>query len=514
MGIWSHYLLVKLLMFITGFIGLHVWENLLFALFVALPARARALRVLKHLIALPAAIALLYYDSYLPPARRLLVQADQLGAFSWEYLLELAPRFINLPLVAAIVLTLVLLHLLSRKLRLGSFAVLGVLLSPWMVPAVSTPTQPESAAGAVAAVEVDTRPQALDARLHEFHIRESTRRVSFKPVATEDVPFDILLLQICSLAWDDLDFSGLRQHPLLQNFDLRFEQFGAAASYSGPAAIRLLRAPCGQQPHEGLYQPVEPGCQLMNGLAAAGFEPQWAMNHDGVFGNMLADIRERGGLKAALFPLAGTPVAYRSFEGSDYHDDYAVLSAWWQQRLQSAAPRVALYYNSGSLHDGNRFTDGRSASGREGYRQRTEQLFDGVARFIKDVEASGRRAVVVFVPEHGANLRGERLQIAGLREIPSPAVGLVPVGIKLVGVAAAEPVVVERPSSYLALAQLLAAYTARSPYAADAPPLAELASRLAATDYVAENDGSIIMRVGGRDWLRGPDKRWSEYRGR
>ena len=44
-----------------------------------------------------------------------------------------------------------------------------------------------------------------------------------------------------------------------------------------------------------------------------------------------------------------------------------------------------------------------------------------------ELEASGRRAVVVLVPEHGAALRGDSAQIAGLREIPTPAITLVPV---------------------------------------------------------------------------------------
>ena len=45
------------------------------------------------------------------------------------------------------------------------------------------------------------------------------------------------------------------------------------------------------------------------------------------------------------------------FDGSSVQSDYAVLSRWWQQRLADPAPRVALYYNSASLHDGNRLVE-------------------------------------------------------------------------------------------------------------------------------------------------------------
>ncbi len=37
------------------------------------------------------------------------------------------------------------------------------------------------------------------------------------------------------------------------------------------------------------------------------------------------------------------------------------------------------------------------------------------------------------MPEHGAALRGDKMQIAGMREIPTPAITLVPVGIKVIG---------------------------------------------------------------------------------
>ncbi len=328
----------------------------------------------------------------------------------------------------------------------------------------------------------------------------------------DDTPYDVLILQICSLAWDDLEFVGQRQNPLLARFDLRFDNFNAAASYSGPAAIRLLRSTCGQPHHDALYKPADPGCYLMDALQGAGFDPQWAMNHNGVFGNMAADISVRGGLKAPLFPLTGFQPAMAAFDGSNYYGDYAVLSAWWKQRLRQDQPRVALYYNTGSLHDGNRFI-GRTQPGvKESYRLRVTQLFDDLGRFFDDVQASGRRAVVIMVPEHGANVRGDRMQISGLRELPSPAIGLVPTGVKLIGApGTAAQVQVTRPTSLFALGSLLAAFTANNPYVEGATPLIDLAQRLPETEYVAENDGTVVMRAGGRYWTHSLGSEWTEY---
>lgn len=38
--------------------------------------------------------------------------------------------------------------------------------------------------------------------------------------------------------------------------------------------------------------------------------------------------------------------------------------------------------------------------------------------------------MVVVVPEHGGALKGDRMQISGLRDIPSPSITNVPAGVK------------------------------------------------------------------------------------
>jgi cellulose synthase operon protein YhjU len=514
MGAWSYYFFAKLLMFCMGVIGFHVWENLAFALWTALPVRHWLARTCKQLLAVPAGVALLYYDSWLPPWQRILAQADQLADFSPDYWLELLARTLDLRLLLALTLMLVVWWLLSRKLRLSSFAVLGILAAPWL--GVLAGIQPQAVALPQSAERADAEDgtirsaQDLDAQLKRFYLDQAGRRVRF-PAQVEGPPYDILLLQICSLAWDDLDFASLRDHPFMRRFDLRFTRFNAAASYSGPAAIRLLRAACGQPPHEALYAPADPACNLMDGLRQAGFEPQWAMNHDGQFGAMREDIRARGRLSAELFPLAGFATALRAFDGTSYASDYDVLSAWWRQRLQSPMPKVALYYNSGTLHDGNQFPDGSKPGIRDSYRRRAQTLFSELGRFLDELEASGRKVVVIMVPEHGANARGDRLQISGLREIPTPSIALVPVGVSLIdGSAVDANLAVDAPSSLFALSTLLATFAMDNPFAASAPPLADYARNLPQTEFVAENEGLVVMTAAGRHWQRAPDGRWSE----
>lgn len=509
MGAWSYYFLCKLVLVAGGVLQSNLGLNLPFALFTAVRAHRRWPRVLKQLVAVPLGIGLLYHDAQLPPFARLLEQADALASFNTDYLIDLALRFIDPAVVLVLLATGVLFWVLSHKLRLSALAILGILMSPVLARFSDPPTPTTASATA------GSHPLDLDETLEAFYQKEKGRKVLF-PAANDDaLPYDIVLLHVCSLAWDDLEAAGLREHPFLQRLDLRFSRFSAAASYSGPAAIRLLRSACGQASHDGLYQPADVSCLLMNRFEQAGFEPQLAMNHDGRFGDFLSqDVRRLGGVSAPLLPLDRIPATLRAFDGSRVHDDYAVLEDWWKTRRLLETPRAALYYNTATLHDGNKIPGEPRLTPLESYRVRARRLFDDLERFFALVEASDRRMVVALVPEHGANVRGDRTQISGLREIPSPAITQVPAGIALLGISTprAAPVVRERPSSHLAVAQLLAQFIARNPYAADAPALSDYAATLAETPSVAENEGVIVIEHEGRWWLRDPDQDWNEYR--
>lgn len=511
MGLWSYYFLGKLLLVAGGSLQAHLLLNLPFALFTALPVNGRGWCIGKQLVAVPIGIALLYHDSRLPPFSRLLEQTEALSAFSADYLLELATRFINPEIVLGLAVLFVALWVLSHKLRLSTLAILGVLVSPGLARLTETQAPPD-----IAATSSAPGPSRLEEALDAFYRNEQGRKVLFpKETAADTLPYDIVLLHVCSLAWDDLDLAGLREHPLLQRLDLRFSRFSSAASYSGPAAIRVLRSVCGQPAHDRLYQAPDPECLLMNRLSSAGFQPHLAMNHDGRFGNFLDnDVRRLGGVQAPLHPLDDSPVLLRAFDGSPIYDDAAVLEGWWDKRLTLEAPRVALYYNTATLHDGNAIPGAPRLTPSESYRRRAVQMLDGLNRFLTRVEASGRRMVVVLIPEHGANVLGDRLQISGLREIPSPAITQVPAGIALIGAApgATSPVQHDAPTSHLAIAQLLAQFSAHNPYAPEAPSLTDYAATLVETAPVAENDGVIVFGFEQRWWLRTPDGDWSEYR--
>lgn len=133
--------------------------------------------------------------------------------------------------------------------------------------------------------------------------------------------------------------------------------------------------------------------------------------------------------------------------------------------------------------------------------------------FIDVLEKNGRREVVV--PEHGAALHGDRMQIPGMREIPSPSITHVPVGVKLVGMgipAAAGPRHVTAPSSYLALSELVARiYALNAQASAGERNWDGLLQGLPTTPSVSENEGAKVMEYDGKPWLQLKVQDWTPY---
>jgi cellulose synthase operon protein YhjU len=351
--------------------------------------------------------------------------------------------------------------------------------------------------------------ESINQQLQSFYTKEQQRQVRFQHVAVDGAPYDIIILHVCSLSWDDLDDIGKRNDPLLKRFNITFSNFNSAASYSGPAAIRLLRGNCGQGEHKTLYDPAARECLVLDGLQDAGFVPQWAMNHDGHFGNFFADVRDRGGMPVRPEDASGATIAQRSFDGTPVYDDYSVLSRWWQKRQSNPADHMVLYYNTVSLHDGNKL-EGKGAA-QSSYTLRFDQFSRSLNHFMDDVQRSGRRVIVVFISEHGAALRGDRRQIQGLREIPTPAITHVPMGMVLINAGVHSPATVDVPTSYLAVNELLSRFIADNPFAKDSVSLDAYLNDLPKTDSIAENEGTVVFTQGQQSMMRTPDGAWSAW---
>ncbi|MFZ5503477.1 MAG: cellulose biosynthesis protein BcsG [Pseudomonadota bacterium] len=515
LGAWSFYFLAKLGLFWNELIGFHALENLAFAAFILLPAKTPLGQIVKEAATALFAIMLLYYDSWLPPIGRVFSQASLVSGFSFDYLVELLGRFINLPIIATLIIAWAVYWYISRWVRTGVIVVAAMVVmvitqNPVTRPAAQFAETIEPATGGAAGGKPD-----MDQMLQAFFAGEAARSVSFPAPQAGDAPFDVIFLQVCSLSWDDIRATGLDHHPLWHRFDFLLNHFNSAASYSGPAVIRILRSTCGQSPHAKLYSPAPDPCYLMGSLQRGGFETALAMNHDGHFDDFLPTVQAQAGMNVPPFPLNSVAVTQHAFDGSPIYDDFSLLTRWLDHRQKSSNPRVALFYNTVSLHDGNRLSGANAAmNSSENYKIRLTRLLDDLQRFMESLEKSGRRAVVAMIPEHGAAVRGDKMQIAGLREIPSPAITLVPVGIKVIGgniQRDGDTLSIDMPTSYLAVSHIIARLLEKNPYAGSRFSPADYVTDLPGTPLVSQNGEVAVMSRQGRYYLRQDASGWVEY---
>lgn len=523
LGWWNIYFIAKVALFLQGIIDFHPLENFALLLFILLPVPVRALNVLRHVIAVIIAAWLLHYDSFLPPLERLWAQAGQLMQFEFGYLVELMGRFISVQALLGLFALCAAYFILSKFLRVSVFVVIAMIYvsipkTPQGSVTVET-TQP--APTATTEVAETTQPQvteindeSLNSMTADFFAKEASRRVSFSPDSAQDAPFDLLFLSICSVAWDDIEIAGMADHPLFKEFDVMFDNFSAATSYSGPAVVRLLRASCGQQEHSKLFEPAPKQCYLFDNLKDLGFKENLLMNHNGVFDSFLELIKKDGDLKTNLMSQERFKPYQKSFDGSSIFRDKQVLDDWWQQRIKSDDEKVVALYNTISLHDGNRIINANSTTSMVSYKKRLKNLLDDLYSFFQELKASKRNIVVALVPEHGAGMRGDRMQISGMREIPAPTIVHTPVGIKVFGEGIqrqGDTKHVKAPSSYLALSQLVSNILEQNIYEKKSFSPDELAGNLPETQVVAQNSGSTVIEVNGKYYVSLDGSSWIEY---
>ncbi|CAH1604938.1 putative Cellulose biosynthesis protein BcsG [Vibrio jasicida] len=520
LGWWNIYFIAKVALFLQGTIDFHPLENFALLLFILLPVPIKTLNVLRHVIAVIIAAWLLHYDSFLPPLERLWAQAGQLMQFEFSYLVELMGRFISVQALLGLFALCAAYFILSKFLRVSVFVVIAMIY-------VSIPKTPQSSVTvettqpALPATTETAQPQvteindeSLNSMTADFFAKEASRRVSFSPDSAQDAPFDLLFLSICSVAWDDIEIAGLADHPLFKEFDVMFDNFSAATSYSGPAVVRLLRASCGQQEHNKLFEPAPKQCYLFDNLKDLGFKENLLMNHNGVFDSFLELIKKDGDLKTNLMSQEGFKPYQKSFDGSSIFRDKQVLDDWWQQRIKSDDEKVVALYNTISLHDGNRIINANSTTSMVSYKKRLKNLLDDLYSFFQELKASKRNIVVALVPEHGAGMRGDRMQISGMREIPAPTIVHTPVGIKVFGEGIqrqGNTKHVKAPSSYLALSQLVSNILEQNIYDKESFNPSELAGNLPETRVVAQNSGSTVIEVNGKYYVSLDGTSWIEY---
>lgn len=533
LGGWNFYFLLKFGLLWYGYLNFHALSNLVFLAWLLFPLPSPRLHRLRSWISLPIGFGLFWHDTWLPGIESILSQGNQVAGFSGAYLLDLVNRFINWQMVGAAFALLVLYLFISQWIRV---TVLVSLMLIWLNlltiagPALSllptkaaTPEVVLNQTPAAGQPQAASAPDGLDqsapptsanltAWLNRFYDGERKRVTHFPDsLPADSQPFDILVVNICSLAWSDMDVSQLRSHPLWQHFDIVLNNYNSATGYSGPAGIRLLRASCGQTSHSDLYKPTDANCYLFDNLAKLGFKEQLMMDHTGVFGNYLKELRDDGNIQAPLMSQAGIAPELTSFDGSPVFNDAQLMQRWLDDRSKSSDARSATFYNLIPLHDGTRDLGSTQTAP---WKPRAEVLFDQLDAFLTNLEKSGRRVMVLVVPEHGAALQGDKMQMSGLRDIPSPSITHVPVGIKFVGMKAphqGQPLTINAPTSLLAISELVSRVVDGQVFNAPNVNMSVLADKLPQTPVVSENDNAVVMMYQGKPWIRLNGGDWVAY---
>ncbi|TKI07809.1 cellulose biosynthesis protein BcsG [Martelella alba] len=525
LGVWNYYFLLKFTLLWLGYLNFHLLDNLVFTAFLLFPLPSPRLHRWRQILGIPLGFMVFYNDTWLPGVHSILAARSQVSGFSAAYLLELLNRFIDWQWVGAAFVLLVAYLFIAQWLRVTVFTLavlLGLtivnlggprfqwrMLSPTPVAARPADTPDDMAQPSTSAPPTSGN---LTAWLDAFYQRESRRVTAFPQTLPADAqPFDLLIIQICSLSWSDLQAVNLQNAPFWNTFDIVFDDFNSATAYSGPASIRLLRASCGQESHKNLYSPANRQCYLFDNLAKLGFKPQLMLDHSGQFDNFLKDLRDDADLQAPLMSQAGIRHPLVAFDGEPIYDDLQLLQRWLAQRVDNGDTRSATFFNLITLHDGNRYPGAHAAAG---YAVRASTLFRQLDEFFRQLQQSGRRVAVVVVPEHGAALVGDKLQMPGLRDIPSPSITHVPVGIKLIGIEAPHarpPLHITGPTSYLALSELVARLADGKLFAAPQIDWTALTRDLPHTAAVSENAGAIVMEYQGHPYIQLDGGDWVPY---
>lgn len=518
LGVWNLYFLVKFFLYSRGDISFDLVANLAFFAFLAVSFQIKWLTYLKQSISVVVGAALLYHDSWLPPISRLTKQAENVQDFSFAYFAEIATRVISVDILLGLFVLVVVYWYSVKWIRYTSISVVGFIYVYWLstttvTDTLSTPVvvNNQSTKKQVPVAVSSSSPQkTFDQQLDDFYQQQTQLKSQF-PTNFNGQPFDVVVLNICSLATADLDAIGVRPRDLFDNFDILFSNFNSATSYSGPAAIRLLRASCGQTPQDQLFKPVAKECQLFSNLSQLGYNTSVALNHDGHFDDFIGLIKQYGGVSVPNLDFSQFQAAQYGFDGKPIYSDAAILSNWLESHKNTKQPR-ALYYNTISLHDGNQLAGRSRMNSLKSYPIRQQHLFSDIDDFISQLEREGRNVLLMVVPEHGAALEGDKLQFAGLREIPSPSIVSVPTAVKFIGPDVKHSGLndVQQTMSYFSLSELIN-NTMKLDVFAGTVPVKRVLDNLPSAPVVAENQDTVMMYIKGQPYIQLDGQEWTKY---
>jgi len=517
--LWNFYFLLKIYLFVVGAINLDIPLNLLLLLFILFPVGSRMIRnrwlmLLKTSVGVVLAFVLLWRDSWLPSMSDARSLVQQHGMPSFEYILSFIKGGISMSVVIFSVVLLLVSYLLRSHKRI-SIVMMAVIITvtPLAKGFISPPAV--SREGELDVAEAAEKDPAK--YLESFYSKESERTIIFKQPGAP--AFDLVVLHLCSLSWDDMKEIGMSQDdPFFKEFDYLFTNFNSATGYSGPAVIRLLQSNGGQRSHNDIHNSSSTPKEffLFESLASTGYERYIAMDHDGKYGNYNTALKKNGLNGAKLVKHDGLSETATFFDGkTPLYSDLEMFKKWLGVRSESKSERAALYFNTVKMHAGSHWVAEKKWSGRDPrdqFKELTTEVLKDVKRMIDLLKTSKRNTVFVLVSEHGRALTGSPFQPPDMRDIPLPKITKVPMAVKLIGPkfnsAKVNQTVISKPTSYFALSWMLSKFVERSPFGAAPDTPQDLAIKIPKTDFVAENETGKVVETGGVYHYYGKSKKW------
>lgn len=529
------YFLFKFGLYFMAMSGFDFAFNFVLFLLCLFSFRQKTLNKLYKSFLIIFGLLLLYHDSYLPMFTPQVIYEEKGFTGVFELVSTFITEYFDFAYFGLFIILFIAIFFLNDFLKITSFVMLGfITVSALNISALSVSKEANSqAVQNVVADSADIPPQigtadsqSIENYLQTFLELERQRIVTLPSALPEQfTPFDIVIVNICSMATDDIEASNLLKHPLFRTFDFSFETFNSVSSYSTPSSLRLLRSNCGQMTEAKMYKERRSECELITSLEQLGYQSEVYFDHNGKYGDYLKTLHDLGGLKENIHDLSKLAVKYNAFDGSAIRSDADLFTAYINNVANNGSVNNITFMNLLSLHDGNRLAGEKKS---QSYAPRLKLLLDDLEDFIENIKKSKRNTLFIMVPEHGAAIRGDKMQIAKLREIPTDKITRIPVGISFLGAnrtssdnSSSDNHKTQRIKgfySYLAISEIVKRSIEDNVFAPNknddtskTDKIADVFYDLPQTAFISESTNAYYMNFQHQDFYKLKGEHWEKY---
>ncbi len=517
------YFIYAFVAYLLNYSEFDFFRNFILFICCLISFKRRLLNVIWSICCAAGIVVLFYKDSYLPAPGQI-YDAFLLSHQSLiEYASDIFDSNLDFRLFVLLLSCLLISYFVSAAVRVATcvaigFMVLGIFNIHSSVNALS---EHHEIAQSVEDESPDLPPlpqgrsnEDIESYWQTFLELEGQRKVDFiTALPANFTPFDVIILNICSLSVDDLKAASLSGHELFSRFDYSFDDFNSASSYSTPSSLRLLRMNCGQMTEAEIYSARRSDCEIMTSLESLGYQTHTFFDHDGAYGDYLKTLHDLAGLNDHLHTHKSWRDSYKAFDGSLLYSDKDLFDSYTEQVANGNVTPKATFMNLLSLHDGNRYPNENHGAP---YEPRLSRMLEDINGFVTALSNSHRPTLLIMVPEHGAAIRGDKMQIAKLREIPTYSITNVPVLLKFFGAPNTKK---QRQSisgrfSYLALAEIINRSISLNVFSQDKAlgTLDDVMTDLPQTAAVSEATNALYVEFPDQGYYMLKGGEWSEYK--